>query len=211
MMAFKMNLIGIRTKWVTKLLMWAKVQSTGHARQKRGGIFSLLSRCCTPNKEYGIGKLRCWHMLEEVNCTVVDQQPIRDDMINSGYLAASIYKPVVNKLWVITTWIMSSMRNLYNYTWTIHTLSELLKYSEWLLMSSVCLACQNSSLRTSAFHFLLRRTVVCKFEEFATPWTVACQAPLSMGFSRQEYWNGKPFPSPGDLLDSGIELLSPAL
>ena len=34
---------------------------------------------------------------------------------------------------------------------------------------------------------------------FATPWTVACQGPLSMGFSRQEYWSGLPFPSPGDL------------
>ena len=32
----------------------------------------------------------------------------------------------------------------------------------------------------------------------ATPWTVACQAPLSMGFSRQEYWSGLPFPSPGE-------------
>ena len=40
---------------------------------------------------------------------------------------------------------------------------------------------------------------------------VAHQAPLSMGFSRQEYWSGLPFPSPGDLPDSGIELRSPAL
>ena len=38
-----------------------------------------------------------------------------------------------------------------------------------------------------------------------TPWTVTCQAPLSMGFSRQEYWSGLPFPSPGDLPNSGIE------
>ena len=45
----------------------------------------------------------------------------------------------------------------------------------------------------------------------ATPWTVACQAPLFMGFSRQEYWNGLPFPSPGDLPDPGIEPGSPAL
>ena len=45
----------------------------------------------------------------------------------------------------------------------------------------------------------------------ATPWTVAHQAPLSMGFSRQQYWNGLPFPSPGDLPDPGIELRSPAL
>ena len=46
---------------------------------------------------------------------------------------------------------------------------------------------------------------------FATPWTVAHQAPLSLGFSRQEYWNGLPFPPPGNLPDSGIELESPAL
>ena len=46
---------------------------------------------------------------------------------------------------------------------------------------------------------------------FATPWTVAYQAPLSMGFSRQEYWSGLPFPSPGHLPNPGIELGSPAL
>ena len=46
---------------------------------------------------------------------------------------------------------------------------------------------------------------------FATPWTVAYQAPLSMGFSRQEYWGGLSFPSPGDLPNPGIELGSPAL
>ena len=40
---------------------------------------------------------------------------------------------------------------------------------------------------------------------FATPWTVAYEAPLSMGFSRQQYWSGLPFPSPGDLPDPGIE------
>ena len=40
---------------------------------------------------------------------------------------------------------------------------------------------------------------------FATPWTVAYQGPLSMGFSRQEYWSGLPFPSPGDLPDPGIK------
>ena len=43
---------------------------------------------------------------------------------------------------------------------------------------------------------------------FATPWTVALQAPLSMGFSKQEYWSGLPFPSPGDLPDPGTEPLS---
>ena len=46
---------------------------------------------------------------------------------------------------------------------------------------------------------------------FVTPWTVARQAPLSMGFSRQEYWSGLPFPSSGDLPNPGIEPGSPAL
>ena len=46
---------------------------------------------------------------------------------------------------------------------------------------------------------------------FSTPWTVAHQAPPSMEFSRQEYWSGLPFPSPGDLPDPGIEPGSPTL
>ena len=46
---------------------------------------------------------------------------------------------------------------------------------------------------------------------FATPWTVACQAPLSVGFSREEYWSGLPFPSLEDLPDSGIKPGSPTL
>ena len=44
-----------------------------------------------------------------------------------------------------------------------------------------------------------------------TPWTAACQAPLSMDFSRQEYWSGLPFPSPGDLPNPGTKSVSPAL
>ena len=46
---------------------------------------------------------------------------------------------------------------------------------------------------------------------FATPWTVVCQAPLSMEFSRREYWSGLPLPSPGDLSDSRIKSRPPAL
>ena len=46
---------------------------------------------------------------------------------------------------------------------------------------------------------------------FVTPWTIAHQAPPSMEFSRQEYWSGLPFPSPGDLSNPGIEPGSPAL
>ena len=48
-------------------------------------------------------------------------------------------------------------------------------------------------------------------DSFVAPWTVSRQAPPSMGFSKQEYWSGLPFPSPGDLPDPGIETVSPAL
>ena len=53
--------------------------------------------------------------------------------------------------------------------------------------------------------------VAKSYPTLATPWTVACQAPLSMGFSQQEYWSGLPFPSPEDLPNPGIEPGSPAL
>ena len=63
-------------------------------------------------------------------------------------------------------------------------------------------------------HFLLQCMKVKSLSRvrlFATPWTVAYQASLSMGFSRQEYWSGLPFPSPGDLPDPGIAPRSPTL
>ena len=47
--------------------------------------------------------------------------------------------------------------------------------------------------------------VLSHVQLFATPWTVAHQAPLSMGFFRQEYWSGLPFHTPGYLLDPGVE------
>ena len=53
--------------------------------------------------------------------------------------------------------------------------------------------------------------LLSRVQLFATPWTIAYQAPPSMGFSRQECWSGLPFPSPGDLPDPGNEPGSPAL
>ena len=78
-------------------------------------------------------------------------------------------------------------------------------------IQSFILSPSNSTSRT-----LSQRCVcVCQFLSqvwiFATPQTVACQAPPSTGFSRQEYWSGLPFPSLGDLLDSGIKPGSPTL
>ena len=56
-------------------------------------------------------------------------------------------------------------------------------------------------------------SVLSRVRLFVTPWTIACQAPLSMRFPRQEHWSGLPFPPPGDLPDPGIEpkSVAPAL
>ena len=60
-------------------------------------------------------------------------------------------------------------------------------------------------------HFMLSFSQSVVFDSFVTPWTVAVQAPLSMGFSRQEYWSELPFPFPETLPDQGIKPASPAL
>jgi len=62
-----------------------------------------------------------------------------------------------------------------------------------------------------AFKFCCCYLVTQSFPTLGIPWTVACQASLSLGFPRQEYWSEVPFPSPGDLADSGIKPMSPAL
>ena len=61
------------------------------------------------------------------------------------------------------------------------------------------------------FHSKVKEKSLSCVQFCATPWTVAYQSPQSMGFSRQEYWNGLPFPSSVDLPDPGIEPRSPAL
>ena len=58
---------------------------------------------------------------------------------------------------------------------------------------------------------MLSAQSISQVQLFVTPWTVAPQTPLFVGFPRQEYWSGQPFPCSGDLLDPGIEPGSPAL
>ena len=58
---------------------------------------------------------------------------------------------------------------------------------------------------------LYKVKLLSRVQPFVTPWTVAYQAPPSMEISRQEYWSGLPFPSPGDLPDAGIKPKSPTL
>ena len=75
----------------------------------------------------------------------------------------------------------------------------------WLCIPRVTNCAYNAFIHAKSF---------CCVQLCVTLWTVACQAPLSMGFSRQEYWSGFPCPPPGNLPDSGIEpasLTYPAL
>ena len=96
---------------------------------------------------------------------------------------------------------------------------------EWVAISSsrgsswsrnwTCISCIAGKFFTcwataKVFKHLMKWSEVKSFSLFPTPWTVAYQASPSMGFSRQEYWSGLPFPSPGDLPDPGIEPGSPA-
>ena len=66
-------------------------------------------------------------------------------------------------------------------------------------------------LKFNVLHFACVLSPFSHVQLFGIPWTVAHQAPQSMRFSRQEYWSGLSFPSPGDLPNPGIKLMFPAL
>ena len=69
--------------------------------------------------------------------------------------------------------------------------------------------CQATAHQRSNQWFVTHGCVLSRVQLFATPWTVAHQTPLSMGFFRQQYWSGLPCHPPGDLPDPGIEPVSP--
>ena len=81
-------------------------------------------------------------------------------------------------------------------------------WTDWLLIASLCCVGFCCTTMWDSYEWVKSLSHV---QLFATLWTVALQAPLSMGFSRQEYWSGLPFPSPGDLPNPGIEPRSPVL
>ena len=85
--------------------------------------------------------------------------------------------------------------NFINYVYTLTArdtlISGMLKYKKYA--SFLLFSCQVMS------------------DSFESPWTGGCQAPLSRGFPRQEYWSGQPFPSPGDHTGPGTEPTSPGL
>ena len=97
--------------------------------------------------------------------------------------------------------------------WWLHksrTYAQDLKNASWPLESQIRSHSQKLILMCYCY-FIHMLSHFSSVRLGATPWTVAYQAPLSMGFSRQECWSGLPFPSPGGLPDPGIEPRSPAL
>ena len=82
----------------------------------------------------------------------------------------------------------------------------------WVLVPEVPLInCVDLDKSYNFFERNVKVKSLSRVRLFATPWTMAYHAPLSMGFSRQEYWSGLPFPSPKDTPNPGIEPGSPAL
>ena len=80
-------------------------------------------------------------------------------------------------------------------------------WQSWNVLTVSCPFCYWILVSTLVYPVYVSHSVV---SDSVTPWTVACQAPLSMEFSRQEYWSGQPFPTPGDLPDPGIKPMSAA-
>ena len=124
-------------------------------------------------------------------------------------------------LLVSKTHLRSSLPDPPSVFWSLRRISAV-DFSDWLAWAS-CLRCTlfrvldffpAQSYCASLYSGFLSAAgglVVKSCPTLMIPWTVACQAPLSMGFTRQEHWSGLPFPSPGDVPDPAIEPESPAL
>ena len=79
------------------------------------------------------------------------------------------------------------------------------------LSHPICLLTSPPEAGESQYQEAAHAELLSQVQLSATPWTVACQTSLSMGFPKQDYWSGLSFPPPGDLPDPCIELMSPAL
>ena len=85
------------------------------------------------------------------------------------------------------------------------------KCAQWFLLWDVTLVVISNWGNVDSARLRKKVKLLSRVWLFATPWTITHQVPPSMEFSRQEYWSGLPFPSPGDLLDPGIKPRSPNL
>ena len=128
---------------------------------------------------------------------ILDTNPL------SGIWFTNIFTHLVGGLFILLM-ISFAMWKLFSLMWSACL---------FLLLLLLLLVSNPKIIITEAYVKKLAQTLSC-VQLFVTPWTAAHQSPLSMEFSRQKYWNGLPFPPPGDLPHPGIEpasLASPAL
>ena len=127
------------------------------------------------------------------------QTGIRSDVQRQTNLRLSQTSWLVLEKWHVTPVLDIHWENICFLFFRLHS------YTDYA--SLICIVCgkPSHSYKYDSFDYIKG----CKNWTW-TPWTVAYQAPPSMGFSRQEYWSGLPFPSPGDLPDPGIKPWSPA-
>ena len=125
------------------------------------------------------------------------------NLMDRGVWWAIVQRVAKNWTWLNTHTLIFDYKCCDNFRWTekgpSHTCTCIHSPSNSLAIQAVW---------QSSFHGGL---VAKLCSTLAIPWTAACQAPLSMGFSRQEYWSGFPLPSPGDLPDAGMEPVFPSL
>ena len=149
-----------------------------------------------------IGRVATWprkgiisrtkHMDSNNNLTLTSKLSKLFPDISLSFIYSNNYSvKTVSKSWKVN--IFSS---------SVFELIEHRKHSVKILKYKVLYSYENLLLLSLSFSLVAK-----SFSTLVTPWTVACQAPLSMGFSRQEYWSGLPFPSPGDLPESNPGLL----
>ena len=110
----------------------------------------------------------------------------------------------------MSTYIHTYIRHTHTHIWFVHSWV----WNGFLKHTNICRPWGTYTVVRPFIHITLCK-VKWKFlshvQLFATPWTIARQAPPSMGFSRKKYWSGLPFPSPGILPDPEVEPGSPAL
>ena len=131
--------------------------------------------------------------------------PWREVILGSGVDSEVLESDGLEQIWALFKFRAGFLGHSMWHIWTIHC----------------CQGCPvRCGLGTSIYGLSPVDATVCKLSRFrhvqlfVTPWTIACQAPLSMRFSRQESWSGLPCPPPGDLPDPEVEpasLMSPAL
>ena len=137
----------------------------------------------------------CWYWLST--------EPLSVCFLTLKEAGPSFFR-VANNSWIRKDPLYCHLSNLYtcHIFWSPFGQSRSQGHGSW----DIWFIGRHWRLRATATAWLPSRVWLC-----ATPWTVACQAPLSMDLSRQEYWSGLPFPSPGGLPDPGIKPRSPAL